>query len=192
MSGNPTYRDFRFWCYCEDMDTLHIRRAVESEIRQAFHGVTLGKGMSLRQAQYAGRLRDAVWNADSTSLGKGETTNDWSQVSLDELERGCITHLDASGFRYYIPALMLNVLSHYDSSSMRVIGTMSSLYPKKDNSWAYAMERYSLFNPAQKTAIARFLEALPQLVELDFEDQKIVKRALRNYWGEYLQANATE
>jgi hypothetical protein len=38
----------------------------------------------------------------------------------------------------------------------------------------------------------RFLAALPKLVELDFQDQKIVPpRALRNYWGEYLQTDST-
>jgi hypothetical protein len=118
--------------------------------------------------------------------------DDWSQVPLDELERDCIAHLDASGFRYYIPALMLSVLSHYESSSMRVIGTLGALYPKKDNSWEYHMHRYSLLNTAQKPAIAQFLAALPKLVELDSEDQKVVPRALRNYWGQYLQTNATE
>jgi len=85
-----------------------------------------------------------------------------SQVPLDELERDCIAHLDAGGFRYYIPALMLSVLKHYDSASMRVIGTLNSLYPKKDHSWEYQMLRYSLLNHAQKTAIARFLEAVPR------------------------------
>jgi hypothetical protein len=73
---------------------------------------------------------------------------------------------------------------------MRVIGTLQALYPKKDRE--YRMDRYSLLNTAQKTAIARFLEALPMLVELGFEDQKRVPRALRNYWGKYLQTNATE
>ena len=74
---------------------------------------------------------------------------------------------------------------------MRVIGTLSGVYPKKnDHSWEYAMQRYSLLNHAQKAAIARFLVALPDLIELDFEDQKIVPRALRNYWGEYLQSSA--
>ena len=169
-----------------------IRRAVESEIRMAFRGVTLGRGMSLRQAQFAGRFLDAIWNAHSASLAQGDIIDDWSEVPLDELERGCIAHLDALGFRYYIPALMLSVLNHYDPSSMRVIGTLSGLYPKKDNSWAYHVHRYSLLKQAQKTAIARFLAALPKLVELYSEDQKIVQRALRNYWGEYLQTNSTE
>ena len=48
------------------------------------------------------------------------------------------------------------------------------------------MQRYSLLDATQKTAIARFLAELPKLVELDSEGQRTVERALRNYWGEYL------
>ncbi len=165
---------------------MEMRRAVVSEIQMAFRGVTLGQGVSLRRAQVADRSRDAVSNAHSASLAPGEIVDDWSQVPLDELERDGIAYLDAGGFRYYIPALMLSVLKHYDAASMRVIGTLNSLYPKKDQSWEYHMHRYSLLDHAQKTAIARFLVALPKLVELDFQDQKIVPRALRNYWGQYL------
>lgn len=171
---------------------LKIRRAIQSEIRMAFRGVTLGRGVSLKQAQFADRSRDAVCNENSASLAAGEIVDDWSQLNLDELERDCIAHLDADGFRYYIPALMLSVLKNYDSASMRVIGTLGSLYPKKDHRWKYHMVRYSLLNHRQKTAIARFLATLPKLVELDFENHKIVERALRNYWGEYLQPNPTE
>jgi multidrug efflux pump subunit AcrB len=60
-------------------------------------------------------------------------------ASHDELEHNCIAHLDALGFRYYIPALMLSVLNRYDASSMRVIGTLGGLYPKKDSLWEHAM-----------------------------------------------------
>jgi hypothetical protein len=165
---------------------MEIRRTVESDIRAAFRGVTLGAGVSLRQAQLADRPRDAAHNLDRASHSPREIVDDWSQVTLDELERDCIAHLDAAGFRYYIPALMLSVLNHYDSASMRVIGTLGGLYPKKDNSWEYQMQRYSLLNHPQKTAIARFLAALPKLVELDSQDQKIVPRALRDYWEQYL------
>jgi len=87
--------------------------------------------------------------------------------------------------------LMLSALEHYDSSSMRVIGTLTGLHPKKDKAWEYHMQRYSLLDATQKTAIARFLAELPKLVELDSEGQKTVERALRNYWGDYLQSNAT-
>jgi uncharacterized protein DUF6714 len=171
---------------------LKIRRAIEREIQMAFRGVTLGQGISLRQAQLTGRSPDAVSNTHSSSVTPGEIVDDWSQIPLDELERDCIAHLDAGGFRYYIPALMLSVLENYDSASMRVIGTLGSLYPKKNHSWEYHMLRYSLLNHTQKTAIARFLAALPKLVELGYEDHKIAERTLRNYWGEYLQPNPAE
>jgi len=52
------------------------------------------------------------------------------------------------------------------------------------------MHRYSLLDPAQKASIARFLADLPKLVELDFEGRKVVSRALRNYWGDYLPTSA--
>jgi len=171
---------------------MEIRNSVESEIKTAFRGVALGAGVSLRQAQLADRPRNTAHNPDRASHAPREIVDDWSQVTLDELERDCIAHLDAAGFRYYIPALMLSVLNHYDSASMRVIGTLGGLYPKRDHHWEHDMHRYSLLNYAQKTAVARFLAALPKLVDLDVADQKIVSRALRNYWGEYLQPSPAE
>lgn len=172
--------------------TFQIRSSVEQTIRTAFRGVTLGRGISLRHAQFIDGFRDSTWKAHSASAADVEITTDWSRVPFDELERDCIAHLDALGFRYYIPALMLSVLEHYDSSSMRVIGTLTGLYPKNGNAWEYHMHRYSLLDGTQKVAIARFLAELPKLVELDSEGQKTVERALRNYWGEYLQSNAPE
>ena len=168
-----------------------LRSSVECAIRNAFQGVTLGRGISLRQAQLIDS-RDIDRNTDFASLARQETTDDWSRVPFEELERNCVAHLDAPGFRYYIPALMLSVLSHYDSSSMRVIGTLTGLYPKQSDVLEYHTHRYSLFTPDQKAAIARFLTELPKLVELDSEDQKIVERALRNYWSEYLQTAQNE
>jgi hypothetical protein len=168
------------------------RGAVESEIRTAFRGVKLGRGVSLIEAQATAGSRDAVWDTYSASLTPLGIVDDWSQLPLEELERDCVAHLDADGFRYYIPALMLSVLHDYDPASMRVIGTLSSLYPKKDDSWEYHMLRYSLLNHEQKKAIARFLAALPKLAQLDSEHQKVVPRALHNYWGEYLQTDSTE
>lgn len=174
------------------METLNskIRRAVESDLRAAFRGVTLGGGLSLRQAQLADNFGVGAQTRPSASFADAEVTDDWSRVSLDELERDCLAHLDALGFRYYIPALMLSVLDHYESSSMRVIGTLSGLYPKKGDEWEYHMHRYSLLSPAQKAAIARFLVELPKLVQLGHEDQKVVERAVRNYWGQYLNRSA--
>jgi hypothetical protein len=149
----------------------------------------LGAGISLWRAQLIDG-QSATSREHAQSFTQGENIGDWSQVPLDELERDSVAHLDAPGFRYYIPALMLSVMKHYDPSSMRVIGTLAGLYPKKDNAWEYHMQRYSLLDATQKTAIARFLAELPKMVELDSEGQGTVERALQNYWGEYLQSNA--
>src|ERR1035438_849707 len=100
------------------------REAVTDAIQTAFKGVTLGQGISLRQAEMIDRTRDSVTPSEYRALLSGEVTNDWSRVPLIELERDYIAHLDARGFRYYVPALMLSVLERYESVSMRVIGTL--------------------------------------------------------------------
>lgn len=159
-----------------------LRRDVEDRIRDAFRGIKLGGGVSLRQAQ-------AIDSRAPFPRSDSEETDDWSLVSIDELERDCVAHLDPRGLRYYIPALMLSLLSHYDGASMRVIGTLGALYPKKDD-WQYHMRLYSMLDDAQKSAIAGFLAALHQLVELDFAEETTVRRALRNYWGQFLPSSS--
>jgi hypothetical protein len=47
------------------------------------------------------------------------------------------------------------------------------------------MRRYSELNEAQRAAIAKFLVALPTLIELDPDDLKRVQRGVRNYWHEF-------
>lgn len=151
------------------------REPVIAAIVAAFRGVRLGRGISLRQAQAIDQ------RVPFAAVSESEITDDWSRIPLNELERECVALLDAEGFRYYIPALMLSVLNHCDPASMRVIGTLAALYPKPDDRH-YHMRLYALLSPAQCRAIARFLVSLPALVDLSGEDRKIVPRALRNYW----------
>ena len=159
------------------------RAAVAARIRAAFAGVTLGKGMSLRQAQVADRYGEGVTEAEYQALPRGEVTNSWADVSLSELERDCVAHLDNEGLRYYLPALMLSLLSNYEPASMRVIGIISALYPA-----AIGPERrYTYLTDDQHRAVACFVEALPRLVALTPEDSKRVSRALRNYWGRFAE-----
>ena len=155
---------------------------LEDEIRAAFAGVELGGGISLRQAQVIDRYGEGVSDREFEALPKGEMTNDWSKVPFDELERDCVAHLDAEGLRYYIPALMLSVLNHYDAGSMRVIGTISAL----DSRDAYNQRRFALFSEPQRRAVASFLSALPNVVDLWVEHAKVASRSLQAYWRQYL------
>jgi hypothetical protein len=159
---------------------------VRSTIRSAFAGVVLGNGVSVRQSEVIDRYGEGYSDQRFRALPGSEITDDWESVPDAELERACVAHLDAEGFRYYIPALALSVIRNYDAASIRVIGTISSLYPKAPNS-VYTLRRYDLLNDSQKFALALFLDRLPKLVSLDVEDAACVSRAVRNYWFRFIE-----
>lgn len=170
------------------MKELDIRIAlITACIRKAFAGVVLGDGVSLRQSIVIDNYGEGYTEEEFENIKNTEVVGDWTQVPHNELiEAENIAHFDAGGFRYYIPALMLSLIEKFDNSSMRVIGTLQSLYPKPDRMWTYHMVQYSLLNYDQKQAIAKFLIALPDLVTLDNEDKSRVERAVSNYWSEFL------
>ena len=158
---------------------------VEQTIAAAFKGVSLGGGCSLRQAEEADNLGRPT--ADLSAFPDADMADNWAALSLETLDQyPYLAHMDAEGFRYYIPAFMLSVLARYERSSMHVICTLGSLYPKKNDWWDYHLNRYSLLSREQQAAIARYLHSLPMQVELDPEDQKVCERALRNYWHEVM------
>src|SRR4051794_38305166 len=108
----------------------------DGELRQviqtAFRGVTLDGGLSLRQGEICDNFgKDGegkeVSEGEFAAIPRTEITDDWSAISLEELERyPYLAHLDAKGFRYYIPALLLSLLQNSDAGSMRVISTFSA------------------------------------------------------------------
>lgn len=162
-----------------------LRSIVEETIRTVFAGVCLGGGVSLRQAEVIDNYGEGVTDEEFEKIPLAEIVDNWIAVPFDELEKGYVAHLDAEGLRYYLPALMLSVINQYEPSSMRVIGTLHGLRPKKEN-LIYDISRYALLSFEQKQAVAYFLDSLPNLIELDTEDSTVVKRAIRDYWHDFL------
>jgi hypothetical protein len=160
------------------------RQNIEQRIRDAFAEVTLGNGVSLHQAQVIDNYGDGVTEEQFSRLPLSEETERWDRVAFEELESDNVAHLDPEGFRFYLPAFMISILDEYDASSMRVIGTLSALYPKNEDA-GYHMPRYNLLSYEQKQAVACFLDALSELVPLDREDETIVGRAM-GYWAQFL------
>jgi hypothetical protein len=158
-------------------DISNLRMRVIESIRASFAGVTLGDGISMRQAEVIDGYGEGYTDEEFERLKLSEIVDDWVSVPFAELERDNIAHLDAEGFRYYIPAFMMSLLEHYEPASMRVIGTLSALSrPFHDD----------LLGFEQKRSVALFLSALPELVNLDNEDETMVREALRKYWTHYL------
>ena len=170
------------------------REDVESAIRTAFAGVRLGSGISLQQT----RLIDEGLTVDMSpeefaAVPRHETTDDWTEIADSELLCDTLGHLDAAGLRYYLPALMLWLLDHYDDedlvqdyeASMTVIGTMSALAPSAEFA-QYRWDIYDRFTVEQRAALARYVAALPRLVKLDREDATRIRRSIERYWGRFL------
>lgn len=162
------------------------REEIKKVIETAFKGVTLDGGLSLEQTKIVDNYGRGVTTEQFTNLPNKEVTHDWKEIPISQLDEAeCLAHFDRKGFRYYIPALMLRLLENYDPTSMMTIGTLSILYPKTET-WAYL---YSLLTEQQYEAIALYLQALPNLVELDtFEDKTMVERAFKNYWSKFLSS----
>jgi len=172
-----------------NLKQIPIRRKLEQDIRAAFSGVILGNGVSLSQAEVIdryGKDRDSKPISDKQfrDLKSKDEVTHWTRITLDDLDRDNIAHLDAEGLRYYLPALMLSVLEAYDPGSMRVIGTLSALDPRPMSK--YHIVRYSLLDDRQKRVIAQFLSLLPALLQLDRKDEVRLERAVTGYWQRFL------
>lgn len=171
------------------------RDEIEAAIRSAFLDVRLGSGTSLRQAQVINDYGRGLTEAEFDALPLSEVTDDWTRIPESELLRDNVAHLDAEGLRYYIPALMLWLLDHYDDPKlmtmpgvdvlMTPIGTVMALAPGSMTEWEHRY-RFDIFSEAQRAATSSYVEALPRLVALDQEDATRVARSIRDYWGQFL------
>jgi hypothetical protein len=163
--------------------------SVRNAVSNAFDGVCLGSGVSIRQTEVIDRYGEGCTAEEFAALPKQEVTHDWTAVPDDELKRISVGHLDPEGYRYYIPALLLSLLRNYDAGSMRVIGTLSSLDTMSLDPWENGrpgfMHLYSALSESQQRAVAFFLTHLPQLVELEPEHSHQVARALGGYWSQH-------
>jgi hypothetical protein len=174
------------------------RHEVEALIREAFAGVRLGGGVSLRQAEAIDRSFERWSLTEFDRLPQSEVTDDWSLIPEEELRRDNCAHLDPEGLRYYLPALMLWMLDHYNDdqllldspAALTVIGTIAALAPWKE----FREHQYGIydmfFSEQQRRAIAAYVEALPELVQLGWEDATLVERSMRDYWAQFLTGPA--
>ena len=170
------------------------REDVEAAIRAAFAGVQLGSGCSLQQARLIDEgLTVDLSEAEFAAIPRHETTDDWTRLSESELLCDALAHLDADGLRYYLPALMLWLLDHYNDAdlifdseaSMTAIATMSALAPSAEIA-RYRWNTYDGFTLEQRVAMAKYVEALPRLVALDHDDVIWVRRSIERYWAQFL------
>lgn len=129
------------------------------------------------------RFGEGCTDAEFEALQGSENTSDWTQLSPEDLDRACVAFFDPEAYRFYIPALLLNLARRYDSLSFGMISTLGSLCPAPHQSYANANAlTWAKLNHHQRRAIASFMNCLPSIVALDKDDEERVQRSFTEYW----------
>lgn len=142
-------------------------------IEEAFAGVTLGKGVGLRQAQ---GLDDY---ADAETCGRyraEDEKEDWRRIPVEALNacNSSLSFFDAEGMRFHLPAfLVADLRGDYG------FGMAFCLTHLHD----YALARFSLLSPVQRGAVRRYLLFIADDRDHMF-DREHIQRALDEYWTE--------
>lgn len=155
------------------------------KIRIVFADVRREDGISLMQAE-------AIDNFETPEQIEKARIEDkdscWWDIDDKKLEsHPVMAHMDAKGFRYYLPAFMTWSLLNYEiSDAFTVDSTIYILSPThKDKLWDHYMMHYSLFTGEEKKVIVDFLQYFSADGMDNYVDSLHAKKALDKYWGEY-------
>lgn len=172
-----TFADLAARGFVEIWPVDRIKFAAEKErvaelIRAAFHGVTLGNGVGLREGQglddYAGKETLAAYRALDEKY-------DWSAISVNDLNycSSSLSFFDADGMRFHLPAYLLAELAG-------VLDMADVLFHLVRLEYG-AAARFQTLTSQQREAVREFL-----LLWLTDPDQEFyhagIGAALRNYW----------
>jgi hypothetical protein len=92
---------------------------------------------------------------------------DWHDLddATIENEYAALSFLSPEGFRYFIPAYMAFALRHWESGAAAVGSTIWSLSPNNDQH--FNPSKFILFDDAQSTAVAWFLQVMSASENVD-------------------------
>jgi hypothetical protein len=145
---------------------------VLSLIRSAFRGVTLGKGVGLRQGQ---GLDDYADDRALASYRAQDEKNDWSAISVIDLDRcySSLSFFDADGMRFHLPAFLVADLE----GSLQTADVLFHLVYTAQG----AASQFETLSPAQREAVRQYL--LLRLSDNHCECvHPLIESALRDYW----------
>ncbi|WP_019588568.1 DUF6714 family protein [Deinococcus apachensis] len=124
---------------------------LRTRIRRAFTDVTLGGGVTLREARVLDRYGSFRERERARAL---DFQGPWWEVSGEDLEmHRPFSFLDAVGFAYYAPAYLTHVLSHDPLYATDTADTvLLGLWPR------YSVARFGGITAEQAAVIAAYLE----------------------------------
>ena len=163
-----------------------MSESIIEAIRSAFAGVPRGR-ITMHEAE----VIDDYGSDDERKKARGlDTDESWDQVRDNDI-MACTTalcHVDADGWRYYLPAYMIWSLRHFRASHSIVSDfTIYTFDPnnKCPQLRAFNMERFGLLNQAQSRAVCRFLRYMA--ANDDLADGRMAQMALDEFWGRFCE-----
>lgn len=162
------------------------KEALIQEIKKAFAGVPVPSKITFHVAE---AHDDYDYQNDDKHRQK-DHLGSWEEIP-EEHFLNCeyaIPYLDAEGIQYYLPALMIWTLTHYqqgNEAELNMDSTIYALNPQLENEKlkAYHENRFSMFNLYQNKACAKFLKYFmendPKGVWIDIV---MVKKAYAEKW----------
>jgi hypothetical protein len=156
-------------------------------ICDAFEGVRLGKGPSLRQTY----IMDNYGEDDSGKrlshqqferLKNEDEINQWKAVKIVDFDvYRYFSYCDAESFRFYIPARMIYGLAATWWELMWDLNPIERFQGARE----YLLNKYSLLNDEQRHAVASFLLHISKDIEYAGASSEIAS-AFQNFWMQYL------
>jgi len=153
-------------------------------ICDAFEGVRLGNGPSLRQMTVMEN-----WGMDPSGkslshqsfmgIKKEDETNQWEAVKIGDMDvYHYFSFCDAEGFRFYIPARLIYDIARNNYEVLWYLDPERGVQE-------LCLYWYSLLNDQQRNAIANFLVYISTDLE-SYGARKEIASAFENFWMQYL------
>ena len=152
------------------------KESVASRIREAFHGVTLGKGVGLFEGQGLDDYEDA---GTCRAYRAKDEKDDWESIPVENLNRcyGSLSFFDAEGMRFHLPAFLIAQLD----GQLRVDPVFHLAHLDE-----WSKSKFVLLTKAQREAVRDFLILMQDNPDFEF-DRPHIETALTNYWASQIQ-----
>lgn len=174
-----------------NVDDLRVRRdRLIDQIHTVFKDVKLGDGITLCEA---GAIDGYGTDKECALAREMDQDIHWTQVDIEYADPGssALSFVDASGFRFYLPAYLVYTLKHdftefFGGAPSELRSTNSVLYKLKKSSTESAARTdgdknpFANFTRRECVCTARFLAFCAELLLDDAVE------AIKNHWGQYL------
>ncbi len=151
---------------------------VLKEIEQAFEGVTLGDGISLREAEVIDDYGSAEDRAEARAR---DETEDWRKIPDEVIEAAAdaLCFMDPAGLRFHLPAYMHFALRRCEDSDSR--STDAAIYRLTDSEGIEKLRQ--VLTHRQIGAVLAFLSAVADTDSFDTHQRRI-GLAIRQWLGD--------